>query len=130
MEYTFRKATLADFDSIMNIIEEAKAQMAHEGKHQWDKTYPAHPHIMKDIQAGVAHVMSHAGQPHGLREAAVVPHAKAGMSPDRAPRGISFVLIYIRFCKNGMHGKKFLFIWGDVMGIVYICNRETTLSTS
>ena len=31
MEYTFRKATLADFDSIMNIIEEAKAQMAHEG---------------------------------------------------------------------------------------------------
>ncbi len=42
MEYTFRKATLADFDSIMNIIEEAKAQMAREGNDMHGKKVLPH----------------------------------------------------------------------------------------
>lgn len=62
MEHTFRKATLADLNGIMEIIEEAKRQMTREGKQQWDETYPARAHIENDIQAGVAHVIVHASR--------------------------------------------------------------------
>lgn len=56
-EYTFRKASAADTDRIMEIIEEAKRQMAREGKHQWDETYPTRSHIVADIHNGTALVM-------------------------------------------------------------------------
>ncbi len=62
MEYTFRKATTADLDGIMTIIEEAKQQMKREGKHQWDQGYPARTHIEHDISTGVGYVMLQAEQ--------------------------------------------------------------------
>lgn len=57
MEYIFRKATMAELDGIMEIIEGAKRQMAREGKDQWDDTYPARQHIEADISSGNAYVM-------------------------------------------------------------------------
>lgn len=60
-EYTFRRATPADTDRIMEIIEQAKRQMWREGKDQWTAAYPALSDIDADIQQGAAHVMLHAG---------------------------------------------------------------------
>ena len=60
-EYTFRRATTADTDRIMEIIEQAKRQMWREGKDQWTAAYPARGNIDADIQQGAAHVMLHAG---------------------------------------------------------------------
>ncbi len=57
MEYTFRKASIADVDRIMEIIEEAKQQMAREGKNQWTAAYPARDHIETDVNNGTAYVM-------------------------------------------------------------------------
>ncbi len=60
-EYTFRRATTADADRIMEIIEQAKRQMWREGKNQWTAAYPARGNIDTDIQQGAAHVLLHAG---------------------------------------------------------------------
>ena len=57
MEYLFRKATIAELDDIMVIIDFARQQMLSEGKHQWDANYPARTHIENDIHAGVGYVM-------------------------------------------------------------------------
>lgn len=62
MNYSFRKATSSDISDIMKIIGEAKVQMAREGKHQWDSSYPSRTHIENDIQAGAAYVIDHANQ--------------------------------------------------------------------
>lgn len=59
-EYTFRRATTADTDRIMEIIEQAKRQMWREGKDQWTAAYPTRGNIDADIQQGAAHVMLHA----------------------------------------------------------------------
>ena len=44
--YNFREATAEDV-----------AQMLREGKHQWDETYPAEPHIRADIEKGYGYVL-------------------------------------------------------------------------
>lgn len=62
MEYTFRKASDADINRIMEIIEEAKQQMASEGKHQWDEAYPTRANIETDVKNGTAHVILMTGR--------------------------------------------------------------------
>ena len=57
MEYTFRKASAADIPRIMEIIGEAKSQMAREGKNQWTEAYPARADIETDVRNGSARVM-------------------------------------------------------------------------
>ena len=57
MEYTFREASTADIPRIMEIIGEAKRQMAREGKNQWDDAYPTRADIESDIAGGAARVM-------------------------------------------------------------------------
>ena len=53
----FRKAEMADFDPIWEIIQQAKAQMRQLGTFQWDATYPLPDDIRRDIQEGVGFVM-------------------------------------------------------------------------
>ena len=53
----FRKAEMADFDPIWEIIQQAKAQMRQLGTFQWDATYPLPDDIRRDIQEGVGYVM-------------------------------------------------------------------------
>ena len=57
MEYVFRKAVAADICDIMTIIDEARAQMILEGKHQWDESYPTSAHIEADIRNDNAYVL-------------------------------------------------------------------------
>ena len=62
MEYVFRKATIADFNDIMTIIEDAKKQMLQEGKDQWNDAYPNREHIEADIKETYAYVLQHNGK--------------------------------------------------------------------
>lgn len=62
MEYTFRKASTNDIHHIMEIIEEAKSQMAREGKHQWDENYPTISKIETDVKNGAAYVLLMSGR--------------------------------------------------------------------
>lgn len=62
MEITFRKASTTDINRITEIIEEAKRQMAHEGKCQWNEAYPTRSNIETDVADGTAHVMLTAGR--------------------------------------------------------------------
>lgn len=52
-----RKADRGDAARIMEIIDQAKAQMAREGRKQWTAEYPALSNILADIDAGTAHVL-------------------------------------------------------------------------
>ena len=57
MNYIFRPAVSSDIPRIMEIIEQAKTQMAKEGRKQWDVNYPARKHIATDIESGYGYVM-------------------------------------------------------------------------
>lgn len=61
--YPFRHATDTDFPRIREIVESAKAQMAREGRQQWNETYPAAEHISADIREGYAYVLCHETTP-------------------------------------------------------------------
>lgn len=50
--YFYRRATSDDFDSIMLIMEQAKAHMRREGRTQWNESYPSANHILSDIEQG------------------------------------------------------------------------------
>lgn len=56
--YEFRPAVRGDLPAIMSIMEQAKAQMASEGRRQWDETYPAVEHISADIDFGYGYVVA------------------------------------------------------------------------
>lgn len=57
MDYNFRQAVRSDIQRIMEIIEQAKVQMAKEGRRQWNCDYPAQGHIATDIADGNGYVM-------------------------------------------------------------------------
>lgn len=69
MEYTFRTATEADATRIWEIIQQAKAQMYREKRHQWSDAYPSREHIAADIVTRSAYVLDHQG--HVIAYAAV-----------------------------------------------------------
>lgn len=53
----FRLAVQADKERIWEILQQAKAQMYREGKHQWNDDYPAPANIDADISCGCAYVL-------------------------------------------------------------------------
>ncbi len=55
--YKFRKATEADIARAWEIILQAKALMASEGRNQWTEAYPAVSNIEDDISGGNAYVL-------------------------------------------------------------------------
>ncbi len=57
MEHKFRKATPEDSGRAWEIILQAKALMASEGRKQWTEEYPATGNIADDIDNGVAYVL-------------------------------------------------------------------------
>ncbi len=57
MNYLFRKATKADSARAWEIILQAKALMASEGRRQWTETYPLPSNIDDDIADGDAYVL-------------------------------------------------------------------------
>ena len=62
MDYVFRKATAADIDGCMEILDFARQQMLSEGKKQWDANYPTRAHVEGDVRDGNAYVMQHGGK--------------------------------------------------------------------
>ncbi len=54
---TFRPAKLSDLADIMRLIHAAVEAMLQAGKQQWDHSYPATEHILKDLTDHIAYVM-------------------------------------------------------------------------
>lgn len=63
MDFSLRKARKEDVERIMEIMSQAKAQMACEGSRQWDESYPAPENILADIEAGVGYVLCESAVP-------------------------------------------------------------------
>lgn len=57
MEYTFRKATIADLGQIWSILEDAIARRKADGSEQWQDGYPNPSVIANDIALGHGFVM-------------------------------------------------------------------------
>ncbi len=58
----FRVALLKDFDECWQLINKARQQMMESGLHQWSDGYPAKEDILRDINNGVAHVLTFSGK--------------------------------------------------------------------
>lgn len=52
-----RRAELTDVPRVMEIMGQAVARMAREGRPQWDESYPATEHIVADVISGIGYVM-------------------------------------------------------------------------
>lgn len=61
MDFSLRKARKEEVGRIMEIMSQAKAQMAREGSRQWDESYPAPENILADIEAGAGYVLCAGG---------------------------------------------------------------------
>ncbi len=57
MKHSFRKAAPADRNRAWEIICQAKALMASEGRKQWDGAYPAMDNVDNDIENGHAYML-------------------------------------------------------------------------
>ena len=57
----FRQATAADTDRCWLILQQGKAQMFREGKHQWTEAYPSRQSVETDIANGNAYVIERQG---------------------------------------------------------------------
>ncbi len=55
---TFRPATPADMDRIVEIITQAKAQIKAMGSDQWQNGYPSRESIAEDMKRGYAYVIT------------------------------------------------------------------------
>jgi len=55
--YEFRRAAMTDRQRVMQIIDQAKAQMQRLGSHQWQEGYPAMHDIVADIDRQTAYVL-------------------------------------------------------------------------
>ncbi|MGM9803308.1 MAG: GNAT family N-acetyltransferase [Muribaculaceae bacterium] len=58
---TFRLATANDTARCWQILQQGKAQMMREGKHQWTEAYPSLQSVERDIAAGNAYVIERQG---------------------------------------------------------------------
>ena len=56
-DVVMRMATMSDFDTVWQIIQEAKQLMARTGRTQWNANYPAEFHIRKDLESSNACVL-------------------------------------------------------------------------
>lgn len=57
----FRIATAADIDRCWQILQQGKAQMMREGKHQWTDAYPAKTNVEQDVALRHAYVLERNG---------------------------------------------------------------------
>ncbi|SCV04633.1 LAME_0H19988g1_1 [Lachancea meyersii CBS 8951] len=57
--YSFRKATLEDFDQIWSILESARELLKTQNIDQWQNGYPNRKVIKTDIKAGRSYVLVH-----------------------------------------------------------------------
>ena len=51
-----RKANAADFDKVMEILQDGRAQLAERGIDQWQGDYPNPDHVKEDIANGYAYL--------------------------------------------------------------------------
>lgn len=58
MEYTFRRANLADQSQIWDILQGAIIRRREDGSNQWQDGYPNPEVVRKDIEAGVGYVLT------------------------------------------------------------------------
>lgn len=55
--YTFRKGTFADFDQIVEVIEDGKSSIGKLGIDQWQNGYPPIETIKNDIESGNVYLL-------------------------------------------------------------------------
>lgn len=70
MAFNLRPATEADTDRAWTILQQGKAQMFREGKHQWTESYPSRDSVVSDLAKGYAYVLERDG--HVVAYGAVV----------------------------------------------------------
>lgn len=58
MENRFRKAEIADIDSIWNILQQAIIRRKEDGSNQWQDGYPNVDVVQKDIDRGIGFVLT------------------------------------------------------------------------
>ena len=51
-----RKAEMADFDQVMDILKDGRNQLAERGIDQWQGDYPNPDHVKEDIEHGYAYL--------------------------------------------------------------------------
>lgn len=68
--YLLKEAQSENVPRILEIMDQAKALMQQEGRHQWDHTYPTEEHINNDIEHGYGYVLCE--EDHIVAYAAVV----------------------------------------------------------
>ncbi|MGJ5711966.1 GNAT family N-acetyltransferase [Staphylococcus auricularis] len=61
-----RKATFQDLDSVLDLVEEAKAKMRDNNNTQWDDDYPLDTHFKKDIETDTLFVIDDDGEIYGF----------------------------------------------------------------
>lgn len=61
-----RKARLSDLDSIMEIIEDAKAFLKSSGVDQWQNGYPDYENFRRDVESGNCHICVEDGRVLGV----------------------------------------------------------------
>ncbi|MQB60210.1 GNAT family N-acetyltransferase, partial [Lactobacillus reuteri] len=54
----FKKATLDDLDTIIDILSDGRNQLAEAGVNQWQGDYPSHKQITADIMQGSAYLFN------------------------------------------------------------------------
>ena len=72
----FKKATLDDLDTIIDILSDGRNQLAEAGVNQWQSDYPSRKQITADIMQGSAYLFN-ADDNATVGAVAVVP------SPDK-----------------------------------------------
>lgn len=73
---TLRPATVADLQSILPIIENAKATLKRRGVNQWQGGFPAREDILNDINSTRALVLTHEGRVAAFARLNLTPEAE------------------------------------------------------
>ena len=86
-----RKATVADIDRIMTILDDARAFQRSMGFRQWEDGYPDRPTILADISTGNARVLidTHENETDTSRNS---PRTEI---PDKAPEILGYCLLAV-----------------------------------
>lgn len=58
MNYTFRKATIAEIEPIWEILQDAILRRKKDGSNQWQDGYPNPESVINDIEKGVGFVLT------------------------------------------------------------------------
>ena len=58
----FKKSTLEDIDTMMEIVDAGKALLRSQGIDQWHKGYPNRELLVQDVQDGIGYVVEEDGR--------------------------------------------------------------------